>query len=63
MARTLAKELFKHDIRYPYTNADEWNVKKCKLLINVRYLVIISMIYERKKVNYTSKKNALTFMK
>jgi hypothetical protein len=60
MTKTLAKELlFKHDIRPPYTNADQWNVKKCKLLINVKYLAIISMIYEKEKVNYMSKKNAL----
>jgi hypothetical protein len=64
MAKTLAKELlFKHDIRYPYTNVDQWNVKKCKLLISVRYLAIISMIYDRKKVNYMRKKKVLTFMK
>ncbi len=55
--------LFKHDIRTPYTNADQWNVKKCKLLISVRYPTVISRIYEREKVNYMSKKNALTFMK
>ncbi len=58
--KTLAKELlFKHDIRPPYTNVDQWNAKKCKLLINVKYLTILSMIYEREKVNYTSKNNAL----
>jgi hypothetical protein len=64
MTKTLAKEfLFKHGIKPPYINANQWNVKKCKLLINVRYLAVTSMMYEREKVNYTSKKNALTFMK
>lgn len=37
--------LYKHDIKSPYTNVDQWNVKKCKLLINVRYLIVISVIY------------------
>jgi hypothetical protein len=57
MTKTLVKELlFKHDIRPPYTNADQWNVKKCKLLISVRYPPVISMIYKREKVNYMRKK-------
>ncbi len=39
------------------------NIKKCKLPINVKYHVIIFVIYQREKVNYMSNKNALTFMK
>ncbi len=32
MTKTLAEELlFKHDTKPPYTNANQWNVKKCKL--------------------------------
>jgi len=46
VTKTLVEELlFKHDIKPPYTNANQWNFKKCKLPINIRYLVIISIIY------------------
>ncbi len=31
--------------------------------INIRYLVVIFVIYYGQKVNYMSNKNALTFMK
>ncbi len=37
VTKTLTKKLlFKHDIKPPYTNANKWNVKKCKLPINVK---------------------------
>jgi hypothetical protein len=36
---------------------------KCKLLINVKYFVIIFVIYQREKVNHMNNKNTLTFMK
>jgi hypothetical protein len=55
--------LFKYDIKPSYINANQWNVNKCKLPLNVRYLTIIFMIYQKEKVNYMSNKNALTFMK
>ncbi len=46
VTKKLTKDLlFKHDIKPPYTNIDQWNVKKCKLPINVKYHVVISMIY------------------
>jgi hypothetical protein len=57
------KLLFKHDIKPPYTNANRWNVKKCKLPIDVKYPIFISMIYQREKVNYMSNNSALTFMR
>ncbi len=31
--------------------------------INIRYPTIISMVYQKEKVNYMNKRNALTFMK
>jgi hypothetical protein len=61
--KLVEKLLFKHDIKPPYKNANQWNIKKCKLPINVKYHVIIFVIYQREKVNYLSNKNALTFMK
>ncbi len=46
VTKTLIKELlFKHDIKSPYINADQLNVNKCKLPINVKYLEVISVIY------------------
>jgi hypothetical protein len=64
VTKTLTKKLlFKHDIKFPYTNADQLNVNKCKLPISVRYLEVISVIYQREKVNNMSNMNALTFMK
>lgn len=36
-----------HDIKPPYTNAYQQNVKKCK--INIKYPTMISMIYQKKK--------------
>jgi len=46
VTKTLAKELlFKHDIKLPYTNVDWWNVKKCRMPINIRYLIVIFVIY------------------
>ncbi len=39
------------------------DVKKCKIPINIKYSTFISVIYQREKVNCTSNKNALTFMK
>jgi hypothetical protein len=38
-------------------------IKKCKIPISIRYSIVIYVIYQRKKVNYMSNKNALTFMK
>jgi hypothetical protein len=55
--------LFSHDTKPPYTNEDKWNVKKCKMPINIKYSYVISMVYQREKVHYMNNKNALTFMK
>jgi hypothetical protein len=64
VTKLLAKELlFSHDIKPPYTNANQWNVKKCKMPINITYPTIIYVVYQRAKVNYMNNRNALTFMK
>jgi hypothetical protein len=44
--------LYNHGIKPPYTNADQWNVKKFKMSFNIKYPIVISMVYQRKKVNY-----------
>jgi hypothetical protein len=33
------------------------------MLINVKYPTVISMVYQREKVNYMNNRNASTFMK
>jgi hypothetical protein len=33
------------------------------MLINIRYPTVISMVYQREKVNYMNNMNALRFMK
>ncbi len=64
MTKALEEELlYKHNINPPYTNVDQWNIKKCKLPITFKYPAIISVIYQNVKVNYMNNKNALTFMK
>jgi hypothetical protein len=37
--------LYSHGIKPPYTNADQWNVKKFKMPFNIRYSIVISMVY------------------
>jgi hypothetical protein len=59
----LVEELFSHDIKFPYINANKWNIKKCKMLINIKYPTVIFVVCQRKKVNYMNNKNALTLMK
>jgi len=45
VTKLLVKELlFSRDIK-PYTNAYQWNVKKCKMSINIRYPFIIYVVY------------------
>ncbi len=39
-----------HDIKPPYTNADQQNVKKCKMPFNIKYPTMISMVYQKEKV-------------
>jgi len=64
VTKMLVEELlFNHDIKPPFINANKWNVKNCKMLINIRYPTVISMVYQREKVNYMNNMNALTFMK
>jgi hypothetical protein len=55
--------MYKHDIKPPYTNVDQWNVNKCKLLVSARYPIVIFVIYQKGKVNYMTNKNVLMFMK
>ncbi len=55
--------LFSHDIKPPYTNVDEWNVKKCKMSFNIRYPIVIFVVYQREKVNYLNNRNPFTFVK
>ncbi len=31
----IEKLLFKHDIKPPYTNANQWNIKKCLTLVEI----------------------------
>ncbi len=54
-----------HNYKIEPTNfiRDQWNAKSLGLPYLVRYLAIISMIYQSEKVNYFSKKNAITLMK
>lgn len=49
MNKLVVEELLynNHDIKPPYTNAYQQNVKKCK--INIKYPTMISMIYQKKK--------------
>jgi hypothetical protein len=64
VTKTLVEKLlFKHDIKPLDTNVDQWNIKKCKMPINIKYPIVICMIYQKEKMNYMSNKNALTFMK
>jgi hypothetical protein len=64
VTKTLVEELlFNHYIKPPYINANKWNIKKCKIPINIRYLIDIFVVYQREKVNYMSNRNALTFMR
>ncbi len=64
VTKMLVEELlFSHDTKPPYTNEDKWNVKKCKMPINIRYPYVIFVLYQREKVHYVNNKNALTFMK
>jgi hypothetical protein len=39
------KNIVQPCIKPPYTNGDNWNVKKCKMLFNIRYQFVISMVY------------------
>jgi hypothetical protein len=55
--------LFSHDIKPPYTNVHQWDVKKCKMSFNIRYPVVVFVVYQSKKVNYLNNKNRFTFMK
>lgn len=55
--------MFNHDIKPPYTNVDQWNVKKCKMSFNIRYSVVIFVVYQKEKVNYLNNRNPFTFMK
>jgi len=59
----LLELLFNHYIEFPYTNANWWNAEKCKMPINNRYPIIIFVVYQREKVNYTNIRNTLSFMK
>jgi hypothetical protein len=50
VTKALAKSLlYKDNIKPPYINANQWNVKNCKLPISVIYLAIISVIYQKEK--------------
>ncbi len=42
---------------------DQWNAKSLGLPCSIKYLTIISMIYQKEKVTYFSNKNAITLMK
>ncbi len=55
--------LFNHDIKPPYINVDQWNVKKCKMSFNIRYPVVIFVVYQKEKVNYLNNRNPFSFMK
>ncbi len=39
-----------HDIKPPYTIADQQNVKKCKMPLNIKYPIMISMVYQKEKM-------------
>jgi hypothetical protein len=43
------KVVIKPCIKPPYRNGNKWNVRKCKMLFNIRYQPVISMVYQRKK--------------
>jgi len=50
--------LFYHDIKPPYTIADQNNGHKSKMSFNIRYPIIIFVVYQREKVNYMNNNNA-----
>lgn len=45
MNKMVVELLFSHDIKPPYTNADQWNVKKRKIPYNIKYPVVIFVVY------------------
>jgi hypothetical protein len=46
VTRMLVEELlFNHDIKPPYINTNKWNIKKCKIPINIRYLAETFVVY------------------
>jgi hypothetical protein len=55
--------LFSHDIKPPYTNTNQWNVKECRMSFNIKYPTVIFVVYQREKVNYLNNRNPFTFMK
>jgi hypothetical protein len=64
VTKMLVEELlFNHDIKPPYINTNKYNIKKCKIPINIRYLADTYVVYQWEKVNYMNNENALTFMK
>ncbi len=52
MNKLVVEELLynNHDIKPPYTNVNQQNVKKCKIPFNFKYPTMISMVYQKEKV-------------